>query len=267
LKFDESDDLLGTLLYASDSWFAIERPSLPVQAPGGCSQNVLAQQTMPAALAPIGRDQLRFNPVVTAPSLKALPLLPLEAQRSDSTTSIETSPSHRRVKAVARPISPPTVEKRRLRTFSSDNSDDSPSSESSSDDEAFSKPRSSKASRRKRSRSMSSGVLHTSVFRGVSCCGKDRKFQARIRDGSKVHYLGRFDNEFDAALRYDEAARSHKGDSAIPNFVEMNPQEIRALRAHYFSNDQTILPEFYRFLSPPTMERVELKRAKLGSSA
>jgi hypothetical protein len=206
-------------------------------------------------------SQLRFAPVVQTAPILTLP--PLQAIRSDSTTSVETSPLHRRVKAISRPISPQATEKRRLRTFSTDESD-SPS-ESSSEDEGFS-GRSAKP-QRKRSRLSSNGVLHTSVFRGVSCCGKDRKFQARIRDGSKVHYLGRFDNEFDAALRYDEAARSHKGDSATPNFVEMTVQEVRLLREHYFANNQTILPEFYRFLSQTTMERVELKRQKVKAPA
>lgn len=89
---------------------------------------------------------------------------------------------------------------------------------------------------------------HTSCFRGVSCCGKDRKFQARIRDGSKVHYLGRYDNEFDAAIKYDEAARSHKGDLAMPNFIKMSEQEIGLLRNHYFESGQRILPEYQHFL-------------------
>jgi len=99
----------------------------------------------------------------------------------------------------------------------------------------------------------------------VSCCGKDRKFQARIRDGSKVHYLGRFDNEFDAAVKYDEAARSHKGDSAMPNFVELKPEECQALRAHFFANNQQILPEFHKFLFQGTLERLEMKKNRKGA--
>lgn len=104
-------------------------------------------------------------------------------------------------------------------------------------------------------------VTHTSAFRGVSCCGKDRKFQARIRDGSKVHYLGRFDNEFDAAMKYDEAARSHKGDLAMPNFIEMTEDERQKLRNHYFENGHTILPEFQHYLFQGTSERFEMKRS------
>lgn len=63
-----------------------------------------------------------------------------------------------------------------------------------------------------------------------------------------MHYLGRFNNDFDAAIKYDEASRSHKGDRSIPNFVEMTPLETQQLRQHYFANGHTISSEFERFL-------------------
>ena len=58
----------------------------------------------------------------------------------------------------------------------------------------------------------------SSVYRGVSKCSKDGRWQARIRVKRNVTYLGRFVNEIDAAKRYDEAARLHHGDKAVLNF-------------------------------------------------
>ena len=184
----------------------------------------------------------------------------MQPKRSSSTSAFETSPDSRRARALARPISPSSSERRRVRTYSFSDSSSSKDEESSEDGE----PERVTTSKKRRTTVATS---HTSAFRGVSCCGKDRKFQARIRDGSKVHYLGRFDNEYDAALKYDEAARSHKGDSATPNFVLMTPEECDALRLHYFSNDQQVQPEFYRFLNQGTLERLEAKRSKKAARA
>jgi len=128
----------------------------------------------------------------------------------------------------------------------------------------------SKASSSGKRRASSAGQLvgpFTSSFRGVSCCGKDRKFQARIRDGCKVHYLGRFDNEFDAAIKYDEAARQHKGDLAMPNFVEMTPTQKADLEADYFANNRTFSVKFHPFLMPGTLERLELARTIAANKA
>lgn len=60
--------------------------------------------------------------------------------------------------------------------------------------------------------------------------------------------MGRFNNDFDAAIKYDEASRNHKGDRSIPNFIEMTFAEKQALRAHYFANGQTIQPSMEHFL-------------------
>lgn len=57
------------------------------------------------------------------------------------------------------------------------------------------------------------------MFRGVSKCSKDGRWQARIRVKRQVTYLGRFVKEEDAARRYDEAAREHHGDKAVLNFL------------------------------------------------
>mmetsp|Transcript_5047 Transcript_5047/g.9007 ORF Transcript_5047/g.9007 Transcript_5047/m.9007 type:complete len:353 (+) Transcript_5047:603-1661(+) len=58
----------------------------------------------------------------------------------------------------------------------------------------------------------------SSRFRGVSKCSKDGRFQARIRVGNNVKYLGRFRSEEEAARRYDSAAASMHGKRAQFNF-------------------------------------------------
>lgn len=60
----------------------------------------------------------------------------------------------------------------------------------------------------------------TSKFRGVSLCNNDVKWQARIRIGKVVKYLGRFKEEVDAARRYDKAAKIYHKERAIFNFPD-----------------------------------------------
>jgi len=67
----------------------------------------------------------------------------------------------------------------------------------------------------------------------------------------------RFNNEFDAALRYDEAARRYKGSQAMPNFVILNARMRETLKEHFLENNHFILPSFYHLLEPGTMERVK----------
>lgn len=46
----------------------------------------------------------------------------------------------------------------------------------------------------------------TSRYKGVSFDREKGKWRARITDGGKIIHLGYFDNEIDAAIRYDKAA-------------------------------------------------------------
>ena len=66
----------------------------------------------------------------------------------------------------------------------------------------------------------------SSIYRGVSKCSKDGRWQARIRVKRQVTYLGRFVNEEDAARRYDEAAREHHGDKAVLNFPTAQDKQL-----------------------------------------
>jgi len=106
----------------------------------------------------------------------------------------------------------------------------------------------------------------SSIFRGVSCCGKDRKWQARIRDGSKVHYLGRYNSEIEAALVYDKSAREFKGLGATQNFT-LEVAQSKDLREEIIAatakNNDKLPQEYYKFLSPSALKKLRDKQAKL----
>lgn len=82
----------------------------------------------------------------------------------------------------------------------------------------------SKRSRKRRRASSSEGRNKqrskklSSLYRGVSKCSKDGRWQARIRIGAVVKYLGRFKSEIEAAHCYDAAAHRYHGERAMPNF-------------------------------------------------
>jgi hypothetical protein len=103
----------------------------------------------------------------------------------------------------------------------------------------------------------SKGGRQTSTFRGVSCCGKDRKWQARIRDANRVRYLGRYHTEVEAALEYDKVAREIKGGKAPTNFVDMSPELIEAVK-HSFAEHGYIVEKYQHLVvrskakSPPS---------------
>ena len=58
----------------------------------------------------------------------------------------------------------------------------------------------------------------SSRFKGVSWHKSSRKWVVRIRKDEQLHYLGGFDNEMEAAVMYDFAARELFGEYAYLNF-------------------------------------------------
>ena len=239
----DSDDFLDSLSYAQESWFALEGPKM-----------MMAQSSPPTTTTPT-TSTITTTAATTTTSTARAPKRAAPSPSSVVTEEVALPSTPDSLKFHVAPSASPPAEKRKVMRMLSNSDFSSADDDSLADEQSYTTKKKSMKKKKK-----SSTVAHTSAFRGVSCCGKDRKFQARIRDGSKVHYLGRFDNEFDAAIKYDEAARSHKGDQAMPNFVEMSDEEIIALREHYFQNGQKIMPEFLHYLYLGS-ERGEGKRA------
>ncbi len=62
-------------------------------------------------------------------------------------------------------------------------------------------------------------MKNSSRFRGVSLNKASRKWEARIRESGKNHYLGSFTDEEAAARAFDNAAIAMRGPSAVCNFI------------------------------------------------
>ena len=102
----------------------------------------------------------------------------------------------------------------------------------------------------------------TSSFRGVSCCGKDRKWQARIRDSNTVRYLGRYESEVKAAFVYDRAARELKGEFAATNFARMNSETQQQVQMCFIENNG-VLPESLQHLVSPRNKSEDKKEKRI----
>lgn len=61
--------------------------------------------------------------------------------------------------------------------------------------------------------------IGTSRYKGVCWHKRIQKWQANIRINNKLHHLGYFENEKDAALAYDHAAIEAFGEYANPNIL------------------------------------------------
>jgi hypothetical protein len=59
----------------------------------------------------------------------------------------------------------------------------------------------------------------SSQYRGVSFSAKEKKWRAGIEVNGKAINLGNFDDEDDAALAYNQAAKKHFGDIAYQNKI------------------------------------------------
>lgn len=64
------------------------------------------------------------------------------------------------------------------------------------------------------------GVRTSSVYKGVCWKMSARKWCAKIKANGRVEHLGYFDNEEEAAMAYDAAARRHFGEFARANDIE-----------------------------------------------
>jgi hypothetical protein len=58
----------------------------------------------------------------------------------------------------------------------------------------------------------------SSHYKGVGWSASGKKWQANIKTGDTVSYLGQFSDEKEAAMAYDKAAREHFGEFAACNF-------------------------------------------------
>lgn len=65
------------------------------------------------------------------------------------------------------------------------------------------------------------GRMHTSKYKGVSWDKNRGKWTSHICKNGKQNNIGRFDNEIDAALAYDERARKIYGEFAFVNFPDI----------------------------------------------
>ncbi len=63
---------------------------------------------------------------------------------------------------------------------------------------------------------------YSSRYKGVSWYSRDKKWRSQIQFAGKLHCIGKFQSELEAALAYDEAARKHHGEFANTNFPALD---------------------------------------------
>jgi hypothetical protein len=80
-------------------------------------------------------------------------------------------------------------------------------------------------------------------YKGVQFHSNSGKWTATIRARDKVRHLGCFDNEVDAALAYDAAARRHHRHMAVLNFPDTAPAGDAAFLPEPDDDDDDFVPE------------------------
>lgn len=66
----------------------------------------------------------------------------------------------------------------------------------------------------------------SSRYKGVSWYDPTKNWTARIKSDNKLHHLGRFNNEEDAAKAYDKKAKELFGEYAFLNFPENMEKKV-----------------------------------------
>ena len=78
----------------------------------------------------------------------------------------------------------------------------------------------------------------TSIYKGVYYRKDVDRWMAYINNRKKMHYLGYYESEIDAAAAYNRAAREIYGEFALLNTIDMNVHPIRASRNRRKSSSQ-----------------------------
>jgi hypothetical protein len=81
---------------------------------------------------------------------------------------------------------------------------------------------------------------------------RQNQIYARIKDAGTNRQLGFFSTELEAALAYDDAARTMRKPT---NFVVLTPQERADFVQHYRGNLHVIGPAYFKYFAPGEAEK------------
>ena len=84
---------------------------------------------------------------------------------------------------------------------------------------------------RTRKRGTVSGREYSSKYKGVSWDEPRGKWKAQIQKDGRNRFIGRYDEDVEAAEAYDRAAREAFGEYALLNFAEPPPGAVRSAAA------------------------------------
>lgn len=100
---------------------------------------------------------------------------------------------------------------------------------------------------------------HTSKYKGVSWSASSRKWRVQLGFSSKVHHLGFYVDEEEAARAYDRAVVALRGVATITNFP-LTRREVTLARQAYSMRNLAAL-------NPETRESAECLRVRIISAA